>query len=77
MKVTIEFNPENDIDEEMAMLRSVHSLELALFVWNMNINGRRMFEDAIERGEDPIEAFNEVLEFHNDDLPVNIDRLVR
>ena len=74
-KAKIIFNLE-DTDDQMAHLRCVKSLDMALVIWEFARNSRktlenREFKDGYDAIEATYERFFELLEEHD----INIDKL--
>ena len=78
MKATLEFNLE-DLDDQMAHLRCIKSLDLALVCWEFVRNSRKKLEnkeyskdsDAFDGIEATFTEFFRLLEEHN----INVDEL--
>jgi hypothetical protein len=75
MEALLKFNMDNP-DDQMAHLRCVKSLDMALVIWEFIRNSRkkledREFKDSYEAIEATYERFFELLEEHD----INIDKL--
>jgi hypothetical protein len=76
MEALLKFNMDNP-DDQMAHLRCVKSLDMALVIWEFLRNSRKKLEDReFKDGYEAIEATYE--EFHNllEEHDINIDKLV-
>lgn len=80
MKAILEFNMD-DSDDEMAHLRAIKSLDMALVLWELAYNTKKSIHNQIEFQEikDPYEAVDKVFEKLWEEMNergINLDQLV-
>lgn len=71
----------NDSDDEMAHLRAIKSLDMALVLWELTYNTKKSIHNQIEFQEikDPYEAVDKVFEKLWEEMNergINLDQLV-
>jgi hypothetical protein len=80
MKAILEFNMD-DSDDEMAHLRAIKSLDMALVLWELAYNTKKSIHNQIEFQEikDPYEAVDKVFEKLWEEMNergINLDQLI-
>ena len=79
-KATLEYNLD-DVDDEMAHLRAIKSLDMALVLWELAYNTKKSIHNQIEFQEikDPYEAVDKVFEKLYEEMNergINLDQLI-